>query len=371
MTTAMDRAGLAELMTAAMTGDHEQSVGLPFRLQSGEVKTFAIEVNGDADVPREVDRLGRAVGLRSLETADPALAILWDDASGLFVDVLDERFWLVHTTGPKGWVQPKLQNLVARSRNVDWCWLTTSMMNDLRVRGMQRWFKADFKGQDLLPSEGTRGRRLKVQLEGDNPDELQSLLVDGGYRSSTALTGVALRLQSAELGSVQEAAYYRGSFSARGDSFDLHLGFVAAVVGAYAEEVRDVERRFAIRWGGEEGHGWELTAGGVITISFARPIVSFDQFLDGLFSCREPFRLWSVPRAAGDDFVEAEVVDLHVGQRFRLDITRGGLRVYLFDGACGNTLFRLLANLQHRYDAAASSPDLPRRQPAHPRSSAQ
>ena len=32
-----------------------------------------------------------------------------------------------------------------------------------------------------------------------------------------------------------------------------------------------------------------------------------------------------------------------------------GLRLYLSEGICANTLFRLLTNLQHRYDARAEA----------------
>lgn len=226
------------------------------------------------------------------------------------------------------------------------------MMDRMRLQGEERWFKADFRGGSLLPAEGTKGRRLKVQLEGDDPLDLQRVLRDAGYQSSTALTGVALTLRDPDLGNVDEAAYYRGSFSGRGDSFDLHLGFVSQVIQHYAAQVRSTEDRYGIAWKIEESGGASLS-GGLIEVVFARPISRMDQFLAGLFSCREPFRLWAVPRPVSERFVEAEVVDLHVGQRFRMDITPDGIRIYLCRGGCGNTLYRLLANLQHRFDAAA------------------
>ena len=58
------------------------------------------------------------------------------------------------------------------------------------------------------------------------------------------------------------------------------------------------------------------------------------------------------------DVFEAEVADLHVGQTFTVDVHRSGLHVYLNDGVCANTVFRLLANLQHRYDATAYASSL-------------
>ena len=45
-------------------------------------------------------------------------------------------------------------------------------------------------------------------------------------------------------------------------------------------------------------------------------------------------------------------MDLHVGQRLRFDVTNDWLRVYLFEGGCGNTIAGLASNLQHHFDGA-------------------
>lgn len=59
-------------------------------------------------------------------------------------------------------------------------------------------------------------------------------------------------------------------------------------------------------------------------------------------------------RHDGRGMVEVEAVDLHIGQRLRFDITPDWLRVYLFEGGCGNTVARLVSNLQHHFDGALS-----------------
>ncbi|MGA2514318.1 MAG: hypothetical protein ABSG37_11985 [Candidatus Limnocylindrales bacterium] len=351
---ALDRPLLSELLTQAMMG-HGAKDAVPFALRGGGVKTFALEVNSPkGGLQQTAEWIAGSAQLATAATHDSSLVLLWGAEGGLIVDGLDARFWLVHTTAPMAWVRATLGRIVWQSPWVDWCWLTGDMLHALRSRGDERWFKADFKGADLLPSDGVRGRRLKVQLEGDEPQLLQQVLRNAGYSSSTALTGLALTLVDERLGKVEEAAHYRGSFSSRGDSFDLHLSFVSAALGDYAKAVRAVEQTYGIAWEVTEGRGMDLT-GGVIEIQFERPIANMEQFLSGLFSCRDPFRLWAVPRPVTEDFVEAEAVDLHIGQRFRMDITRRGLRVYLGRENCGNTLFRLLANLQHRYDATASA----------------
>ena len=149
---------------------------------------------------------------------------------------------------------------------------------------------------------------------------------------------------------MDEAAHYQGRFVARGDSFEVHLGFVSQAVGQYAESVRKLEDEFQIKWSGSPQEGATFS-GRVLTMSFGRPIADLDHFVAGLFSCKDPFRLWAVPQFLGKDFVAAEAVDLHIGEQIRLDISPTWLRLYLPEGACGNTIARLFANLQHRYDA--------------------
>jgi hypothetical protein len=64
-----------------------------------------------------------------------------------------------------------------------------------------------------------------------------------------------------------------------------------------------------------------------------------------------PQRLWGQPAVAeGEALVEA--VDLHVGQRIGIELGHDWMRVYLHAGSCGNTVARLISNLQTRFDGA-------------------
>ena len=356
----IDREGIAGLLSSAMAGERGAKARLPFEIRPGEVKSYALEVDSGREnrsALEAVAALGSTLGLSMSRTDDPALALLWNDSVGLFVDVLDPRFWLVHTAAPAGTIQAQLRRAVSSSRGVDWCWFPWQFLRGLQGDGEPRWFKSEFRGDELLPAEGVRARRLRVQLEGDSADELlDQLITDDRYRLSTALSGVALRIRDPELGVVDEAAHYQGRFAARGGAFELHLGFVARAVQAYARAVRHIEGHFAIGWDGSEETGLAFD-GHVLQIRFGRRIDDLGFFLTGLFSCRDPFRLWSVPRLVNDSFAEAEVVDLHVGQQLRMDITPEWMRVYLSKGVCGNTVVRLVTNLQRRYDAAVVAGD--------------
>lgn len=71
-----------------------------------------------------------------------------------------------------------------------------------------------------------------------------------------------------------------------------------------------------------------------------------------LFNAKEPFRLWGVPERVPEGWY-ADAVDLHVGHPLRMDVLRDRIRVILEPETCGNTLARLLVNLQQRLDARA------------------
>ena len=123
-------------------------------------------------------------------------------------------------------------------------------------------------------------------------------------------------------GSITEFVSHDGRFMASGGDFGFHQAIVRRVVDRYRRFVEGAERR-ALRWE-ELPEGGARPFGTPITFRFSRRIPDLDYFLDQLFSAREPFRLWGLPRHDGEGFAEVEAVDLHVGQRLRFDITNDG-----------------------------------------------
>jgi len=324
------------------------------------VKTVAVEANLDEDSAERamlrVARLADAAGLRFEQLDDESLALVSGERGAIFVDALDPRFWLVHSLAQSDFLHGLLREAVRSTRDLDWCWLPRHLIEDFRHAGNVEWFKTDFEADQLTPARGDPARRLRVQLEGDGAYRLLQLIsgqVD--YSHAAALTAMAVEFSAPDVGTILEVADYKGRFAATGNSFELHVGLVSRMVRAYAEYVRGIERRFALEWTSEEDGGLALE-GEVVGITFVKRVQDFDTFLAGLFSCRDPFRLWGVPRRVTDSFASVEAVDLHVGTVLPIDISADGLRVYLRDDSCGNSVARLVANLQHRYDATIRAP---------------
>jgi hypothetical protein len=55
-----------------------------------------------------------------------------------------------------------------------------------------------------------------------------------------------------------------------------------------------------------------------------------------------------------EDSAVVDTVDLHMGQRLGMEIGRDWMRMYLTAGSCGNTVARLVSNLQASFDSALS-----------------
>lgn len=276
-----------------------------------------------------------------------------------WVDTLEERFWSFHTVSGSGDAGRYLKNRVERHRTLDFAWLPSGHLQHAWPGSRMGKLATSFRGQELLPEE-YHLRGFGIAVTGQDSDRILADLLGGRdrYASLASFGRVVLRIVDGEFGTADEAVDRMGRFVAHGDSFELHQELVRAIVGRYAGLVEAIEdRRLGID-AFDEG-GWR-PHGSPLLLQFSRPVPDMPKFLDGLFSCREPFRLWGSPRELADGVFEVEAVDLHVGERISFEISANWLRVYLHDGACGNTVARLVANLQHGFDARVrfADPDL-------------
>jgi hypothetical protein len=325
------------------------------------VKTFVLEVHsGEPEqLLRELDEID------SVEATGDAYIFKLNTGPGeVWVDTLDHRFWSFHTLAPMASVQPMLRRQVGARRDLDWMWLPSGHVGTVWPRGERQAVRTDFRGGLLAPGAATRD--LRVQLRGRDAEQfLDVVSCRSEYRSALAFDSVQVRAEEPGLGVISELVSQSGRFLASGDSFELHTAIVGEVVAKYRLLIEEIEsRRFS--WlpitsadGGDsmardtvaEDSGGTFQ-GVPILISFGRAILDLDAWMAEVFSAREPFRLWGRPVLLDDDSAEVEAVDLHIGQRFSVDVTRKYLRVYLPESSCGNTVTRLVSNLQHRFDGS-------------------
>ncbi|TDV52456.1 hypothetical protein [Actinophytocola oryzae] len=322
---------------------------------SSPTKTFVVEAH--ADQPRAL--LEDIVGAKNVEpTGDAFLFKALRPEGTLWVDQLDGRFWSIHTDLQTHAAKAFLSKEIERRRELDWMWLPSGHLRNLWPNSISRRVHTTFDGRKFLDTDSSAGE-LRVQLSGRSATNLLDHISRiEEYSSSVSFDRVQASLIDPDLGQVEEGVSRMGRFVVTGDSFEFHAQFVRSVVQRYKRLVKLCEQR-AISYRAyatdTDGTGGTLR-GGPIVLNFKRNIADLDSFATTLFSARAPYRLWGSPEIK-EHYATVHAVDLHVANDIRMDIGRNWLRIYLNEGACGNTVARLVANLQHTFDSALSFTD--------------
>ncbi|HMH91924.1 MAG TPA: hypothetical protein VK586_12680 [Streptosporangiaceae bacterium] len=324
-------------------------------------KTFVIEVHTD-DPPTYLEEIAPG-GVEPTEDA-----YLWrlsvPEAGEFLVDGLDRRYWSFHTVMPSSPAAAWLRTQVESRPDTDWMWLPSAHLQHIAPGALSRQVRTEFHGGRLVTSEDA-AHDLRVQLTGADADQLlEQIAAIPRYRHAVSFHSIEVVLDDPDLGRLREAVRRSGLFAAQGEDFVHHAQFVRTVVGRYArliEAIEDQALGFAPRPARQHDDlnadaESELPRGasfsGVpIGIRFSRPIADLAAFCDELFSARAPLRLWGRPEVT-DDLAVADAVDLHMGHRLGMEIGRDWMRVYLAAGSCGNTVARLVSNLQASFDSA-------------------
>lgn len=310
-------------------------------------KTFVLEAHPENGAE---DFLRKGFGPDCVEpTEDIHLHRLRGEAD-FVVDHLNDRFWSFHTTQPIREVTPFLRDAVSSQRLLDWMWLPSDHLSGIWENASLQWLATDFRGRRLSPSKNPVDD-LNIRVRGQEAGDVLNYIADR-YQTAVPHREVGIAVRDDELGWVNEGIDHRGRFVANGDDFSIHQAIVRRVIDRYRDFVEAVEQHL-LRWE-ELPQGGARLRGVPIEIEFSRDIPDVGRFAENLFSSREPFRLWGLYDLVGDDLAEVEAVDLHVGQQLRFDITTRWLRVYLYEGGCGNTVARLVSNLQRSFDGALS-----------------
>ncbi|MEV2193511.1 hypothetical protein AB0I02_21355 [Streptomyces phaeochromogenes] len=314
---------------------------------SGPTRTVVLEAHCEASDPEE--RIRSVFGANDYAATDDAFLFrVFVENGEVWVDQLGGRFWSVHTSMPMRKINPFLHEKIERRRDLDWMWLPSGHLENLWPDAISNRVRTKFHGRDFL-TEDDPAQDLTINLAGRGAERLlRHISNDEKYRSAVSFDSVQVALSDPNLGRINEGVDRMGRFAVSGD-LEYHFQFVDAVVHRYSRLVELCEAR-AINWSSAGSEGGSIFTGSPIAIRFSRQIPSLEHFVGSLFASRQPFRLWGVPELSGD-VAKVEAVDLHVGHSLRMEIGVQWMRVYLDKGTCGNTIARLVSNLQHRFDS--------------------
>ncbi len=330
-------------------------------LDQNLLKSYVIEVHPSKDFHTGRDRFGflnsileRVHGEAIPSNEETFFNVVRGDQV-LHVDALDNRFWIVHANTPAAWTDSFIDGLT-RGSSVDVVWFHSEAMEGLSKLGQFLGFSSEYDPRPLGGvAEEQRPGGLVVNFRrilGDARTDFEKLRQPDMFLDEIGISSIRLRF--GENGDSEFAladVTHSGKFTERGPSFSAHTALVWTALRSYEERVSLIEREMALTWK-QEGNRFKVT-GSTIAIQF-RPYDRFDVLLEHLFGGRKPFRLWGLPQRNAEGDYSVQAVDLHVGCPLRFDVSNGCIRVYLPDGSCGNTVTRLVTNIQRHVDPRAT-----------------
>ena len=104
----------------------------------------------------------------------------------------------------------------------------------------------------------------------------------------------------------------------------------------------------AAAWPGMADGQVGLRLGAPLLIKFSEPLEprAFNRWIAALRRKTNRFRLWGTPLIRGPGKVHLYAVDNHLWQPLDLEITRNHVYALLPKGTCGNSVHRLVTNIQ-------------------------
>lgn len=214
------------------------------------------------------------------------------------------------------------------------------------------FFESRFDEDENITNYGIGSTRITITERLDQIKKILPKLQDV-YHPFYALS--QLRFPSSGQGG--HDLYFYGKLTNRSNDFKDHKRHVDYVIEFYERTTEQIEK---ITW-----HGVEKTkiaknsegnylVGAPVVFKFSEPLVKevFDNFINSTFRNRfNKFRLWGNPIFRGEKKVHVYALDRHLWQPLFMEITDEKIVVMVPQGTCGNTIHRLVTNIQQYLDS--------------------
>lgn len=298
-----------------------------------------------------------------------------------FVDIFSERHFVLHTFAEARQMDIAIQNLVRGSSELDFTWFAGNYLNliwetYIRENMPHRFVSFKFEHESRFEN----GRWADSGQEDYGISELDETTLDDETaevherRASTLRVNARVNKVAQVLPQLQNVlpdfkaikmlripAYERpggyefwdwGKVTYRSPSFRDGRDYLYQITAHYQEATEIIE---GVTWFQAEktnlhdGAETITLTGAPITFTFPEPIEmpTFQNFIITTFEKnRGPLRLWGNPIWLDERKVHVYGVDLHLWQRIYLELTPSRFVLVLPKGTCGNTVHRLISNIQ-------------------------
>lgn len=354
------------------------------------VKSYMLEHIGDTGKQKKVTELLFRLGIECQEIDENLYRILDKRENGEymgFLEVLTPRYFVFYTIHHSDKADRWVKNLVFNSPELDHVWLSGITFNVLWQRVVQlskphRYASILFVHEsiyqidsEIYEDEDEEEKELflsldeeheieiverraskfrltdKISVIKDKLDELQKI-----YSPLYAIS--QLRFPS-PVGRGGHDFYDNGKVTNRSGNFRDHRSHILYVQRIYDELMKMTEEK---AWYYKETvtipGQFQKLIGSPVTISFSEPLdkKTFDYWIKSTFGrINNRFRLWGNPIVLGPTKIHIYGVDKHLWKPIFMEITDKHLIAIIPKGTCGNTIHRLVCNIQRYIDPAAKA----------------
>ena len=344
------------------------------RMTRAVTKAFLLETSRTNDLRDAKGALSEGSQVRLEEVDETLFRMCWpgETEDWALLEVKNERYPVIYTEVMSDTANKRIDELVTRSPLLDRVWLSASMFQKLwglveRTFPRHRFSRIVFEHEsvyqrfeedpvqqneeddrldddavdDERPHQVER-RRARVQIT-ERIGKMQDAVLPWEEQYDPLASIVQLRIPAPNRGG--HDIYYDGRFTNRSDSTTAFRQTVHDVMDHYDSSTNQVENAaWPVMARGQTGS----RIGAPLLIQFSEPLdsASFDRWIATLRRKTNRFRLWGTPLTRGPGKVHLYAVDNHLWQPIDLEITRNHLYALLPAGTCGNTVHRLVTNVQ-------------------------
>lgn len=351
------------------------------RLRKNLVKSYVIEtVRDGVDQPNAAETFARAAGLQLRELDDGALFVLRDgDGVVAVMEGASTRFPVIHSTRKTTTIDRLVERTVMSSPWLDHVWLPGRFFDALwdwtratadpdRLAKLKFSYRARFERLDHVPpidvEEGD-------EFDGDDaPDDEDTSFQEVRHSQFEVADRVGvldqrleqmrelydplqstIRIRIPSTGRGGHEIFNFGKITNRSVSFSEQQKIVRLVTDLYRRVTEDAEEKLWYSAEAEAHGGGVSLTGRPVFLSFGQPLdlSTLHWWAERTFgNKRNVFRLGGEPMWSGSDQTRLHVygVDRHLWQPISIEASPDHLLAILPEGTCGNTINRLVTNVQ-------------------------
>ena len=316
-----------------------------------ELKTYIIETE---ETLQKHFKLGNTK-YESIDTGLDKIKILRVSDSKpveFYLDVNDGRFLFLHTNFNTKDTNRVVKQLVsAFDHAFDHAWFYSDMLKKIPdvCNCKSRGFGIKYSNY-LSQSRDLDLDDMSLDVKGALAERIKKLIgTEEGVKNAFAYDAVKISRGTRTEPSryIRMNVHNTGHLAVkRGRSVTDHLDIVESIAKMYSNTIKKIEK---CRIGTNNDRSEFV--GHAINFEFPNGIKDLDLFVHRMFSGAEPFKLWGIKEKIEAGYFSVKGVDLHTGARINFEISARTMRVYLYTNNCGNTILRLLTNLQMKYDS--------------------